>query len=201
MGKIYIQQYKKGFALLLAMIVSSIVLAIWVAILQITVSQINLASTARESEIAFQTANAGVDCMLYWRNAKSFEYWSPTTKNPPPVPAIDCFGGASVTSSGALSYNSTTGSSKGSVYRYQYQFNAGAQDNHCIETKLFVMVSSLDTAVTYDGFGNSAVGDDGEKTCPAGRVCNVLMSTGHNRSCDDLDTSIFTVQRELTVEF
>lgn len=48
-----------GFALLLALIVSSVVLAIGISILNISVNQINLSATARESEFSFQAAHIG----------------------------------------------------------------------------------------------------------------------------------------------
>lgn len=55
----------KGFTLLFAALVGSLVIAIGMAILNITLKQLILASAGRESQQAFFAADAGVECALY----------------------------------------------------------------------------------------------------------------------------------------
>jgi hypothetical protein len=187
-------QQQKGFALLLSVIVSSIVLAIGIAILQISVNQINLASTARESEIAFQTASAGVDCMWYHRNTFASQYTNSGTLS---AQLIDCFGQASM-SPVAVSQDNTD--PDGVINNFRYQFDMGTRQQ-CVVLDMYVMNAYTGTGPVTKTFANEGVGNNGTKTCLANKTCTVLFSTGHNRSCASLSTSIFSVQRELTVEF
>lgn len=57
---------KRGFTLLYAVLISSILLAIGIAIFEITVRELRLSSVARESQYAFFAADSGIECALYW---------------------------------------------------------------------------------------------------------------------------------------
>jgi competence protein ComGC len=57
---------KKGFTLLLAVLVASILLAIGSAILNIALRQISLSTTGRDSHFSFYAADSGSECALYW---------------------------------------------------------------------------------------------------------------------------------------
>lgn len=57
---------QKGFTLLYAVLVSSIVLAASLSIINIALKQHKLSALSRESQVAFYAANTGVDCALYW---------------------------------------------------------------------------------------------------------------------------------------
>jgi hypothetical protein len=188
------QVKEKGFALLLALIISSVVLAIGVSILHISVNQINLSATARESEFAFQSAHAGIDCMWYWRNEKASEFLN-TTTNPPPAPSVSCFDTTPITQTASRVLSNSTGI----VTNYYNMFEWGSPAR-CTEVSMYVMSPAGTSDVTLE-FENRGVGDGGTKTCESGTTCTVLISDGFNRSCSEVDTSIFSVQRELTVEF
>lgn len=56
---------EQGFTVLFATLVGSLVLAIGLAILSITLKQITLASAGRQSQLAFYAADAGAECALY----------------------------------------------------------------------------------------------------------------------------------------
>lgn len=58
-------KFKKGFSVLFASLTGSLVLAIGLAILSITIKQITLASAGRESQLAFYAADTGVECALF----------------------------------------------------------------------------------------------------------------------------------------
>jgi hypothetical protein len=55
----------RGFTLLLAVLVSSILLALGFAIYNIAVKQVILSSAGRESQFAFYAADSGIECALY----------------------------------------------------------------------------------------------------------------------------------------
>lgn len=57
---------QRGFTLLYAVLISSILLAIGIAIFEITVRELRLSSVVRESQYAFYAADSGIECVLYW---------------------------------------------------------------------------------------------------------------------------------------
>lgn len=56
----------KGYTLLFAVLVSSIVLSIGISILTISKKEVLLASSARDSMLAFYSADSGMECVRYW---------------------------------------------------------------------------------------------------------------------------------------
>ena len=56
----------RGFTLLFAALTGSLLLAVGIAIFNITIKEVLLASTVRESGVAIYTADTGTECALYW---------------------------------------------------------------------------------------------------------------------------------------
>jgi Tfp pilus assembly protein PilX len=70
---------ERGFTLLLAILVSSLLLAIGLAISNIILKEILLSSSGRESQFAFYAADSGAECALFWDiKAKAFATSSAT---------------------------------------------------------------------------------------------------------------------------
>jgi Tfp pilus assembly protein PilX len=94
---------KKGFTLLLALIVSSVVLAVGLGIYSVIIREIELSGLGRESQLAFYAADSGVECVLYWDlKKKAISTTTPST--------INCIGqspvvGGSLISSFKLNFN------------------------------------------------------------------------------------------------
>lgn len=57
---------KKGFILLLSLVVISVLFAIGLGVFGIVVKELMLSGTGRESQIAFYAADTGIECVLYW---------------------------------------------------------------------------------------------------------------------------------------
>jgi Tfp pilus assembly protein PilX len=57
---------EKGFALLFAVLVSSVLLSIGISIFNLTLKELILSSSGRESQFAFYSADTGAECALYW---------------------------------------------------------------------------------------------------------------------------------------
>lgn len=184
------QTENKGFALLLSLIISSVVLAIGMSILQISISQITLSSTSRESEFAFQASHAGVDCLWYWRNEESADYIALNGT----FPVISCFGERALTAVRSTLMSNSNGHAKS----YSYVFEWG-DPLRCTAVEMVVMNAVSGNITLY--FENVAVGEDGTKVCSTGNTCTVIVSRGYNRGCNEIGTSIFSLQREITVEF
>ncbi len=55
-----------GYALMLSIVVSSVVLSIGLSLLSIVQKELILSGTGRDSQFAFYAADAGLECVLYW---------------------------------------------------------------------------------------------------------------------------------------
>jgi hypothetical protein len=57
---------KRGFTLFIALIVSSLLLAIGFSLSTIILKQLIFANSGKESQLAFYAADSGAECALYW---------------------------------------------------------------------------------------------------------------------------------------
>lgn len=57
---------QKGFALFIAIGVTSILLLVSMALVNVALKQTLIASSSRESQRAFYAADNGIECVLYW---------------------------------------------------------------------------------------------------------------------------------------
>lgn len=57
---------KEGFAMLFAVLVSSVLLSVGVSIFNLTLKELVLSSSGRESQFAFYAADTGIECAIYW---------------------------------------------------------------------------------------------------------------------------------------
>ncbi|MDP1624899.1 MAG: hypothetical protein Q8L64_03945 [bacterium] len=55
-----------GFAMLFAVLTSSVLLSIGLSIFNLTIKEIVLSSSGRESQFAFYAADTGIECAFYW---------------------------------------------------------------------------------------------------------------------------------------
>jgi len=199
----HLRQNNQGFALLLAIVVSSVLLAIGLSMLTITTKQLTLSSTARESEIAFQAAAAGMECVRFQRRNQASVY---TTENAN-APSITCFTETD-TGGGAQSWV-IDGDPDGFVNKFNYRLSWGSgSQSRCSELDLYVMVGETGTvrhnfqaSDNITSFGLNSANNDGRKDCLNGDTCTVAVTRGYNKSCADVDAGLATVQRELTAQF
>ena len=168
-----------GFALLITLVVISIVLAVGLSLMQITLKQLQLTITARDSEVAFYAANAGIECAQAVRNTIDPQDTIPDRLN------FNCFNNS----------ESGTYSNSGNTHRYQHEssWDTGIQDI-CSEVSIFLL-DARGGSYTYT-FTNLGLES---KTCPDGAICTVMFATGYNKACEDIG-GLQTVQRELTIE-
>lgn len=81
----------RGFTLLTAVILASVVLALGIALLDIAYKQIVLASTAKNSQYAFYAADTGLECALYYDQQQAQFDYSGLASN-----SISCNNGQSI---------------------------------------------------------------------------------------------------------
>lgn len=68
----------RGFTLLIAVVLTSVLLSVGLALLDIALKQITLSSTARQSQYAFYAADSAMECALYWdQQQNAFGYGAP----------------------------------------------------------------------------------------------------------------------------
>lgn len=195
------RHHNQGFALLITLVVVSIVLAIGLSLLFVTTKQYLLAVTASQSELAFQAAQVGLECMR-WHRAQpaTLETLLRSNGSGNWPPSLNCAGVTPNTPPGidadTIYQNIPLGQY---LYKYEYFYTVGG--NQCINTSMYV--SNLRNSTTT-GFTQPipASEDEGlsQITCAAGAVCTVIFSRGYNRPCNQLD-SILTIQREITIDY
>lgn len=106
----------RGYTLLFAVLVSSIVLSVGISILTISKKEFLLASSARESLSAFYAADSGLECVMYWDNTPGGEM--ATSSNA----SVTC-GNTTAT----VSYNNSNPTSVAN-----FDFNFGSNNNACV---------------------------------------------------------------------
>jgi Tfp pilus assembly protein PilX len=160
-----------------------VVLAIGLSLLDITVKQLSLSATARDSEIAFYAANAAVECGQAER--QTIDVFSAIPNNL----TFNCF-----STSFPAAYSRT-----GNVHRYAASSTWANADgvNLCSEIELFIVDSRSGTTTYPTSFTRNGLS---KTSCTLGNICTVIFSRGFNRACNQLN-SLRVVQRELTVDF
>jgi type II secretory pathway pseudopilin PulG len=200
------QKQQSGFALLVSLIVVAAVLSIGLAILDLSVKQVRLAATTKDSEIAFHAANAGMECARFWRRDQSAEMTSGSD-----TAAIECFSATAedvnasinsdVSGAGVVSpvTAGTTGGGDAYVYEYEFTWNS---NQSCTTITTVVAVSDLSSGVNVTNIQTLIPGysDGNAFSCPASSQCTVVSVQGYNRPCDQ-KPSFGTIQREVLLEF
>lgn len=81
----------RGYAILFASFLAALLLAIGIAIFSITIREIKLSTSSRDSQLAFYAADTGLECTLYW-DVNGINVFATSTDTPAPVSPLDCFG-------------------------------------------------------------------------------------------------------------
>lgn len=83
---------KRGFVVLFALLISSIVLTISFGLLTIALKEVILSSTGRESQFGFYAADAGAECALYWdiKGSGNISVFPTSTSSVPPSSGVLC---------------------------------------------------------------------------------------------------------------
>ncbi len=176
---------KKGFALLLAVIVSAVVLSIGLALLSVMLKQLNLTNSTLGSEEAFQVAVAGMECLQYLRNTQPDAF-----VNDGQTVAIDCFdlSGASMTDS--------NGTSEQQEFTYQFDWDTDGSGTRlrCVSFESYVFDASSGDMSVHVGFR-------GTLDCEDGNICTYAFVQGYNKACGNINGNSQAVTRELSAEF
>lgn len=190
---------QSGFALLMSLIVVGVLISIGLTVLELSIKQVQLSTNARDSEIAFHAANAGMECARYWRRAASSTMESGGTLN------TNCFGVAAsdaptVISSGVTGFDGVAAPS-GAVLLYEYSFTWGDAGDRCTEVTNLVASSTLPNGLKIFNMPTHIPGfTSASTTCEAGARCSVISVRGYNKPCTGVN-NFGTVQREVLLQF
>jgi type II secretory pathway pseudopilin PulG len=96
-----IQKKEKGFTLLFAVLLSTLIVSISASIISIALRQTILSGTSRESQYAFYAANTVLECAFYWDITNSTVFPAPEDSRisslDPDYYNIKCAGGNIIT--------------------------------------------------------------------------------------------------------
>jgi hypothetical protein len=189
-----------GFALLMTLIVVGAVISIGLSLLELTIKQLRLSTSEKDSESAFHAANAGAECLRYWRLASSTDFEMGNTSGSSSTVPMNCFG------VGVQRPDFTDrGGGSEDIYQYDVQFSwTSGGANRCSKIRFITLSSDpsalsdvvLNSVQTYiPSYPNST------KSCPPGGRCTIVSVQGYNQSCTIVSAgSIGTVQREVLLE-
>ena len=129
-------QPQRGFTILLAALIASLVLALGISVFSIAQKQLILSSTGRNSQLAFYAADTGAECALFWdmRNM-AFDPGAETQLTP-----IGCDGDLGINVAKA-----------GSAYPYSYTFDFDP-NGYCVQVTVEKNTVHPRTRIHADGF-------------------------------------------------
>jgi len=193
---------KGGFALLITIMVVSVVVAVTLAIVELSMKQLELSVNSVDSELAFQAANAGLECARFWRRDQSDEF-----ENGDPV-TFDCFDQSTTSNDSALTITQT---GVGEVYLYNAELSWGAAPfERCSQMDIISMVVPATTTPPGVTLGNGTGSNSLKRvlagypsnstTCDPGGQCTIMSVTGYSSSCINKNQS-GTQRREILLEF
>ncbi len=180
---------QSGIALLVTLLLMSVLLGISASLLNITLKQYQLSGIALASEMAFQAANAGMECALYNDLPKTgtspFDVNGDGTSRAAiqTAPGLGCMG---VTSGDLASIiDNSVVSGEEQLFRFTW-----GSPQVCSEVSMYKYYSTTGP-VNFSVNGTN-------KTCDQGSVCTVVQARGYNVSCAEVSTGGRVVEREYT---
>lgn len=129
---------QRGFTLLLAALVASVVLALGSSVFTIAKKQITLSSIGRDSQFAFYAADTGAECALYW----DIRHDAFGTSSPVTTPTCD---GVALNATGR-------GSAPPYTMTFELDLFTDDGDGYCAEVSVAKNTSNPYTVIHSDGY-------------------------------------------------
>lgn len=171
-----------GLTLLITLLLMGVLLAVTASLVNITLKQYQFSGISYDSEVAFQSANAGMECVLY-HDWEAGEFNLSERRGP-----ITCF---SSVSSPDLAGAAGGSVDSGEERRYQFEWGTPAI---CTDVSIYKFSDpSVDVPLIVDGISIR------DQDCPAGSTCTFIQARGYNVSCEDIGESPRVVEREYSV--
>ncbi len=190
-----VTRHHDGLTLLITLLLMSVLLGISASLLNVSLKQYQLSGIARASEVAFQAANAGIECVLYYDFINFNNPVSSDSQFDVPIDAtlpetsLTCFDGVS-SGDTAPDVNNTIQSGEEQQFRFDW---GSASDPLCTEVSIYKFHDDAPVDVIVEGQYPRGVGNP----CPSDGVCTVIKSRGYNTSCNKRSDPR-VVEREVT---
>ncbi len=185
-----------GFALLITLVTLTVVVSVTLAIVELSMKQLALSVSSTDSELAFQAANAGMECARFVRNDADFhdEFEAGLEVQ------FDCM----ADSQSRAPEDLTPSAGNGIVRVYsEIEFNWGeGVQARCSKIDMLTMIAD-DTGndLEYDLVRDYIPGyPTATKTCTLGGRCTIVSVTGYSAACAEKNVE-GTLKRELLLEF
>jgi len=137
---------KRAFTLLLAVLVSSILLALGLSIFNIASKQVILSSVGRDSQYAFFAADTGIECALYW------DFQQTAFNQGSAIADITCGSGTVPPGNGTARLTKTT---VGNVITTTFSFSLGPNlTDPCANVSIQKNIVSQKTVLESYGYNN-----------------------------------------------
>jgi len=187
---------QEGITLLITLLLMGVLLGVSSSLLNITLKQFQLSGIAFASEVAFQAANAGMECALYHDFPQSgtgeFDV-PPDGTEQASQPEIACVGESAVSADDTLDDDQNGRMKSGEEQNFQFTWGDPGF-RVCSDISVYKFSDATnDVPVEVNG-----VDMRGGVPCPANSVCTVIQSRGYNVECDDIESGLRVVEREYT---
>jgi hypothetical protein len=186
--------HERGIALLVTLLVMTVLLGVSASLLNITLKQYQFSNIGLQSEMAFQAANAGMECILY------HDYLNyPTSKfdvngdgsGVAPESGIACMGQSS---DDLVNGGNSVVSGEEQRFRFSWRdTNVANSPTLCTEVSIYKFYSTNSAQDMSAALRRSG-------TCAADTTCTVIQSRGYNVACGSVQTPR-TIERELTQRY
>lgn len=190
---------QRGVALLITLLTIMVLLSVVVSLSGFVMKQYELSDIQLVSEMAFQAASAGMECVQYNDNIKkNFDIGKGFNTS------INCFGVSDqVSTMGDTNNNNVV--DNGEEQRFEFSWGNPSVCTIVDVYKFYEdpnadgnqkgpsLVLPFNKIMDIDRDGNGSV-----DTCPEGSVCGVVQSQGYNVACSDISNTKNVVEREYT---
>ncbi len=185
---------QRGFTLLIAALVASVVLSLASAIFSIAQKQVTLASLSQQSQYAFYAADTGAECALYWdvRDA----YFAPVT----PTTVTPLCDGTTLFSAPPYTIASPATYAPSSNPEYTTTFSLQLKNGDCATVSVIKCQGGLlDSGVCCPyGVTNGVCNSSGTTMTT---ISTQIRSNGFNVACSSVATSQTVLQRSVELNY
>lgn len=146
---------KKGFTLLFAVLISSVALSVGISIFNISIKELKLSTSARESQFALYASDTGIDCAIFWDLRGTGSAIFPTSTQSVNSLGMNCMG-----SDITASWDESQQSANSATTTFTLQFSADLRDP-CVDVEVVKNFNlSQETRITSRGYNTCIINNE-----------------------------------------
>lgn len=149
------RQKRKGFTLIISVLISSILLSIGLAMFNISLKEALLSSIGKESQTSFFASDSGIECVVYW------EYTYQLPPDPPSVfdAVVVAADVPCINTSGANGITVDSSSCAGGICTHNLTYRPGASSDECARISIQKDSSVPSTVIESRGYNTCDTND------------------------------------------